>query len=73
MIINDISHIEVATEEENNIQGGLAYADANGRAYASGTWFASTYTSTYTSASTNPWWWWGSSASSGSTSSSTAV
>jgi len=73
MIINDISHIEVATEEENNIQGGIAFADAYSSASANGRFFASTYTDTYTSASTNSWWWFsGSNAYSGSRSSSTA-
>ncbi|RUS96249.1 hypothetical protein DSM106972_087910 [Dulcicalothrix desertica PCC 7102] len=52
MIISDISHLEVATEE-NSIIGGLAIANAYSSAYANGPNFAGTNTSTYTSAYTN--------------------
>jgi hypothetical protein len=73
MIISDISHIEVATED-NKIQGGYAFADAYSNAYASGRNFAATYTSTSTSAyDTYYYYYYGSAnASSGSTSHSSA-
>ena len=50
MIISDLSHLEVASED-NSVQGGDASAGANANAYANGRYFASTFTSTYTSAS----------------------
>ncbi len=72
MIISDISHIEVATED-NKIQGGIAFADAYASAYANGKYFAATSTNTYTSAYSNTYYYYGgSSASSSSGSSSTA-
>jgi hypothetical protein len=75
MIISDISHIEVAVED-NQVQGGFADADAYSSANANGNYFASTYTSTYTSARSGyPYYPYGTvnSASSGSSSSSTAA
>ncbi|MBN3877248.1 MULTISPECIES: hypothetical protein [unclassified Nostoc] len=35
MIINDLSHVETVLENEN-VQGGLAFASAAGKAYAFG-------------------------------------
>ncbi|MEH2180753.1 hypothetical protein [Nostoc sp.] len=35
MIINDLSHVETVLENEN-VQGGLAFADADAKAYAFG-------------------------------------
>jgi hypothetical protein len=49
MIISDLEHLEVVSEEKS-VEGGIAFADAYSSAYASGDYFASTYTSTYTSA-----------------------
>ena len=74
MIISDLEHLEVVAQE-TEVEGGYAYADANAGAYASGGYFAATYTSTYTSAYSSPYYYYyygGSSASSGSTSSSSA-
>jgi hypothetical protein len=79
MLINDLSHLEVASED-NNIQGGAAFADASAGAYANGQYFAATSTNTYTSASSNPYYYYyypyyfggGNSASSSSGSSSVA-
>lgn len=61
MIINDLSHIEVANQAQN-IQGGsgkksdkndiFAFADAAADAYAKGRKFAATEVSTFTSTST---------------------
>jgi hypothetical protein len=61
MIINDLSHIEVANQAQN-IQGGggkkygkgdiFAFADSEADAYAKGKKFAATEVSTYTSTNT---------------------
>ncbi|WP_414582140.1 hypothetical protein [Scytonema sp. PCC 10023] len=76
MIISDISHIEVAAED-NQVLGGAAFADAYSSGNANGTNFASTYTSTYTSARSGytyfPFYTSPNSANSGSTSSSSAA
>ncbi|MBW4569297.1 MAG: hypothetical protein KME31_15125 [Tolypothrix carrinoi HA7290-LM1] len=81
MIISDISHIEVATED-NNIQGGYASAYASSNASAYGPNFAVTSTSTYTNANKGSYYYGGggygygygyNSATSGSGSSSTAA
>lgn len=69
MIINDLSHIEVANQAEE-IQGGVAYADAYANAY--GTYFAATYTSTYASSGYG-YYYYGPYATASSTSSSTAA
>jgi hypothetical protein len=50
MIISDISHIEVAAEE-NSVVGGIATATAGAGAFASGDNFAGTSTNTFASAS----------------------
>jgi hypothetical protein len=50
MIISDISHIEVAAEE-NSVVGGIATATAGANAFASGDNFAGTSTNTFASAS----------------------
>jgi hypothetical protein len=71
MIISDISHIEVAAED-NQVQGGISFADANANASAYGTYFASSRTSTYTNANDSYYYYYGASASSGSSSSSVA-
>ena len=47
MIIGNLEHLEVVTED-NKIEGGRAFADAGARSYASGRYFAATYTNTYT-------------------------
>ncbi len=49
MIISDISHIEVAAEE-NSVVGGIATATAGAGASASGDNFAGTSTNTFASA-----------------------
>ncbi len=71
MIISDLEVLETVRENEN-VEGGIAFADANGSAYAYGNNFAATYTSTYTNASSNNYYYGSSSASSGSISSSSA-
>ncbi|MEW6494522.1 MAG: hypothetical protein AB1589_18695 [Cyanobacteriota bacterium] len=48
MIISDLEHLEVVSQEKN-IQGGGAYAYANANAYASGK-LAATTTGTVTGA-----------------------
>jgi hypothetical protein len=68
MIISDLSHLEVASEE-NKVQGGIAFADAFANASAKGRYFAATYTNTYTSAYSSHYY---NSASSNSSSSSSA-
>lgn len=76
MIIQDLSHVESIATEADNIQGGIAFADAYSTAYASGQNFAATSTSTYTSANVYPYYYYyygSSSASSSSNSSSTAA
>ncbi|MDZ8257219.1 hypothetical protein [Nostoc sp. ChiQUE01b] len=45
MIINDLSHVETVLENEN-VQGGLAIADAYAKAKALGKNFAGIFTST---------------------------
>ncbi|MEI2582009.1 hypothetical protein V5G28_025510 [Scytonema sp. PRP1] len=50
MIISDISHIEVATEEKS-VVGGIATATADANAFASGDNFAGSSTNTSASAS----------------------
>nr|WP_322710350.1 hypothetical protein [Nostoc sp. ChiSLP03a]MDZ8211438.1 hypothetical protein [Nostoc sp. ChiSLP03a] len=47
MIINDLSHVETVLENEN-VQGGIAFADAVSTAYAKGKIFAITSISTST-------------------------
>jgi hypothetical protein len=69
MIISDISYIEVASED-NQVQGGTAFADADAYASAYGNYFAATDTYTSTSASS---YYFGNYANSSSSSSSTAV
>ena len=72
MNISDLEVLEIVREDEN-VEGGIAFADASGDAYASGRNFASTYTRTFTNASSYDYYYYGgSSASSGSTSSSAA-
>ena len=74
MILSDLEILETVREDEN-VEGGIAFSDASGNAYASGRNFASTYTRTLTSASSDNYYYHyygGSSASSGSTSSSAA-
>jgi hypothetical protein len=74
MIISDLEHLEVVSEE-TRVEGGFADANAYASASANGNYFASTYTSTYTSARSGYYYWWydlPNSASSGSSSSSTA-
>lgn len=68
MFISDLNYMEACVEK--NIEGGLAFSDAYGRASASGKYFAATYTSTYTKAYSG---FFGSSAYAGSSSSSTAA
>ncbi len=72
MIISDISHIEVAAED-NQVLGGIAFADAKANAYANGRFFASTDTSTYTSASSYDYYYYGSSSASSNSSSSSVA
>ncbi|MBP5971473.1 hypothetical protein HW132_01660 [Brasilonema sp. CT11] len=50
MIIADLSHLEITTDN-HQIQGGAAFSDAYALAYANGQNFAATSTSTYTNAS----------------------
>ncbi len=79
MIISDLEHLEVVSEE-TNVEGGFASANAGAGASASGNNFAATSTSTYTSATSGyyyyyPYYYYGlpNSASSSSGSSSTAA
>jgi hypothetical protein len=75
MIISDLEHLEVVSEE-TRVEGGFADASAYSSASANGNYFASTYTSTYTSARSGyDYWWYGlpNSAYSSSGSSSTAA
>jgi hypothetical protein len=72
MLIRNLEQLEVISEE-TSVEGGIAFSDAGAYANANGNYFASTYTSSYTNASSNnSWWWYGSYASSGSNSSSSA-
>ncbi|WP_414582138.1 hypothetical protein [Scytonema sp. PCC 10023] len=55
MIINDLSQLEIVAEEAKEVQGGFQYhpqanANASAFAFASGNYFATTYTTTYTNA-----------------------
>lgn len=56
MIINDLSQLEIIAEEAKEVQGGFQYppsqanANASAFAFASGNYFATTYTTTYTNA-----------------------
>ncbi|MDF5731312.1 MAG: hypothetical protein PUP92_25750 [Rhizonema sp. PD38] len=54
MVISDLSHLEVVSED-NNIVGGEAFSDAYAGSSANGRNFSATYTSTntYTSSGTN--------------------
>ncbi len=74
MIISDLEHLEVVSEE-TRVEGGFADASAYSSASANGNYFASTSTSTYTSARSGYYWWYGlpNSAYSSSGSSSTAA
>ncbi|MEH2124992.1 hypothetical protein [Nostoc sp.] len=49
MIINDLSHVETVLENEN-VQGGIAFADADSRAFALGRTIAITSIVTRTAA-----------------------
>jgi hypothetical protein len=73
MIIRDLEVLEVVAQDET-VEGGIAFADAGASSYASGSYFAATSTSTYTSAYSSPYYYYyyGSSASSGSSSSAVA-
>lgn len=72
--ISDLQYLEAVVVEDNSIVGGYAFADAYSSASASGQYFAGTYTSTYTSASSSPYYYYyyGNSAYSSSSSSSAA-
>jgi hypothetical protein len=63
------SYQTLDTDQLKETIGTSAFADAYANAYADGSWFAATQTSTYTNASSQ---WWGSSASSSSSSNSAA-
>jgi hypothetical protein len=72
MIISDISHIEVAAED-NQVLGGSAIADADASASAFGRYFAGTDTETSTYASSYYSYFGGTSNSASSRSSSNSA
>ena len=71
MIISDLEHLETV-REENEIEGGIAFADAFSDAYANGPDFTSTATSTFVFATVSPFFFGGSTSSSTSSASAAA-
>ncbi|MBR8836525.1 MAG: hypothetical protein DSM106950_21535 [Stigonema ocellatum SAG 48.90 = DSM 106950] len=72
MKISDISHLEVASED-NSVVGGNAFADAYASANASGRDFSASYTTTNTSAYASGYYFYNDSSSSSSSAHSTAA